>query len=146
MKIEKEESSSVKIYTEADFKGLKKSGELAARTLEYIEALIKPGVKTDFIDQTANKYLNDHGAFSAPLFYRGYTKSICTSINHVVCHGIPGDKVLNEGDIVNVDITSILDGYYGDTSKTFSVGNISVKAEKLLKVTYEILIPSIILS
>ena len=76
-------------------------------------------------------------AFSAPLFYRGYAKSICTSINHVVCHGIPGDKFLNEGDIVNVDITSILDGYYGDTSKTFSVGNISVKAEKLIKVTYE---------
>jgi len=108
MKVEKEEFSSVKIYNEVDFNGLKKSGELAARTLEYIEKLIKPGVKTDFIDQAANKYLNDHGAFSAPLFYRGYTKSICTSINHVVCHGIPGDKVLNEGDIVNVDITSIL--------------------------------------
>jgi len=137
MKVEKEEFSSVKIYNEVDFNGLKKSGELAARTLEYIEKLIKPGVKTDFIDQAANKYLNDHGAFSAPLFYRGYTKSICTSINHVVCHGIPGDKVLNEGDIVNVDITSILDGYYGDTSKTFSIGSISVKAEKLLKVTYE---------
>ena len=137
MKVEKEEFSSVKIYNEADFKGLKKSGELAARALEYIEKLIKPGVTTDFIDQAANKYLSDHGAFSAPLFYRGYAKSICTSINHVVCHGIPGDKFLNEGDIVNVDITSILDGYYGDTSKTFSVGNISVKAEKLIKVTYE---------
>jgi len=81
MKVEKEEFSSVKIYNEVDFNGLKKSGELAARTLEYIEKLIKPGVKTDFIDQAANKYLNDHGAFSAPLFYRGYTKSICTSIN-----------------------------------------------------------------
>jgi methionyl aminopeptidase len=137
MKVEKEEFSSVKIYNEVDFNGLKKSGELAARALEYIEKLIKPGVKTDFIDQAANKYLSDHGAFSAPLFYRGYAKSICTSINHVVCHGIPGDKFLNEGDIVNVDITSILDGYYGDTSKTFSVGNISVKAEKLIKVTYE---------
>ena len=78
MKVEKEEFSSVKIYNEADFKGLKKSGELAARALEYIEKLIKPGVKTDFIDQAANKYLNDHGAFSAPLFYRGYTKSICS--------------------------------------------------------------------
>jgi len=137
MKIEKEESTSVKIYNETDFKGLKKAGDLAARALDYIEKLIKPGVKTDFIDEAANKYLNDHGAFSAPLFYRGYTKSICTSINHVVCHGIPGDKVLNEGDIVNIDITSILDGYYGDTSKTFAVGNTSVKAEKLIKITYE---------
>ncbi|MGI9082851.1 MAG: type I methionyl aminopeptidase, partial [Candidatus Fonsibacter lacus] len=83
MKIEKEESSSVRIYNDIDFKGLKKAGNLAAKTLEYIEKLIRPGVKTDFIDQAANKYLNDHGAFSAPLFYRGYTKSICTSINHV---------------------------------------------------------------
>jgi methionyl aminopeptidase len=137
MKIEKEDSSSVIIYTDADFEGLKKAGELAARTLEYIEKFIKPGVKTDFIDEAANKYLNDHGAFSAPLFYRGYSKSICTSINHVVCHGIPSNKVLNEGDIVNVDITSILHGYYGDTSKTFPVGNISLIAENLIRVTYE---------
>jgi methionyl aminopeptidase len=137
MKIEKEKSSSVKIYDEADFKGLKKAGELAARALDYVEKLIKPGVKTDFIDKAANQYLNDRGAFSAPLFYRGYPKSICTSINHVVCHGIPNEKILNDGDIINVDITAILDCYYGDTSKTFSVGKVPVKAEKLIKITYE---------
>ena len=137
MKIKAEETSSIKIYNDDDFKGLKKAGDLAARALEYIEKLIKPGVKTNFIDEAANKYLNDRGAFSAPLFYRGYTKSICTSINNVVCHGIPSDQTLKEGDIVNVDITSILNGYYGDTSKTFSVGNISPDAKKLIHVTYE---------
>ena len=137
MKIKTKETSSIKIYSDEDFKGLKKAGDLAARALEYIEKLIKPGVKTNFIDEAANKYLNDHRAFSAPLFYRGYTRSICTSINDVVCHGIPGDQTLKEGDIVNVDITSILNGYYGDTSKTFSVGNISPDAKKLIQVTYE---------
>jgi methionyl aminopeptidase len=137
MKINTEETSSIKIYSDDDFKGLKKAGDLAARALEYIEKLIKPGVKTNFIDEAANKYLNDHGAFSAPLFYRGYTKSICTSINNVVCHGIPSDQTLKEGDIVNVDITSILNGYYGDTSKTFSVGNISIESNKLIQITYE---------
>ncbi|NCU48068.1 MAG: type I methionyl aminopeptidase [Candidatus Fonsibacter ubiquis] len=137
MKTKTEETPSIKIYSEDDFKGLKKAGSLAARTLEYIEKLIKPGVKTNFIDEVANKFLNDHGAFSAPLFYRGYTKSICTSINHVVCHGIPSDQTLKEGDIINIDITSILNGYYGDTSKTFSVGNVSIEAKKLIQVTYE---------
>ena len=137
MKIKAEGTSSIKIYNNDDFKGLKKAGDLAARALEYIEKLIKPGVKTNFIDEAANKYLNDHGAFSAPLFYRGYTKSICTSINNVVCHGIPSDQTLKEGDIINVDITSILNGYYGDTSKTFSVGNISPEAKKLIQITYE---------
>ena len=137
MKTKTEETPSIKIYSEDDFKGLKKAGRLAARTLEYIEKLIKPGVKTNFIDEAANKFLNDHGAFSAPLFYRGYTKSICTSINHVVCHGIPSDQTLKEGDIINIDITSILNGYYGDTSKTFSVGNVSIEAKKLIQVTYE---------
>jgi len=137
MKTKTEETPSIKIYSEDDFKGLKKAGSLAARTLEYIEKLIKPGVKTNFIDEVANKFLNDHGAFSAPLFYRGYTKSICTSINHVVCHGIPSDQTLKEGDIINIDITSILNGYYGDTSKTFSVGNVSTEAKKLIQVTYE---------
>ena len=137
MKIKAEENSSIKIYNDDDFKGLKKAGDLAARALEYIEKLIRPGVKTNFIDEAANKYLNDCGAFSAPLFYRGYTKSICTSINNVVCHGIPSDQTLKEGDIVNVDITSILNGYYGDTSKTFSVGNISPDAKKLIQITYE---------
>jgi len=116
MKTKTEQTPSVKIYSEYDFKGLKKAGSLAARTLEYIEKLIIPGMKTNFIDEAANKFLNDHGAFSAPLFYRGYTKSICTSINHVVCHGIPSDQTLKEGDIINIDITSILNGYYGDTS------------------------------
>ena len=137
MIIEKEQTSCVRLYNDADFKNLKKAGSIAARTLEYVEKLIRPGVTTDFIDKKANQYLNEHGAFSAPLFYRGYPKSICTSINHVVCHGIPNDKTLNDGDIINIDITAILDGYYGDTSKTFSVGEISIKAERLIRITYE---------
>jgi methionyl aminopeptidase len=143
MKTDKEESSAIKFYNDDDFQGLKRAGELAARTLDFVEKLIKPGVRTEVIDEAANAYLNDHGAFSAPLFYRGYPKSICTSINHVVCHGIPGDKTLSDGDIVNVDVTSILNGYYGDTSKTFAVGKIPVKAEKLIKVTYECMMEGI---
>jgi methionyl aminopeptidase len=129
--------SEIKIYNETDFKGLKKAGSLAARTLEYLEQFIKVGARTDLIDQKSNEYLNEHKAYSAPLYYRGFPKSVCTSINHVVCHGIPGDKILKDGDIVNVDITAILEGYYGDTSKTYCVGKVSVKAEKLVNVTRE---------
>jgi methionyl aminopeptidase len=129
--------SEIKIYNETDFKGLKKAGSLAARTLEYLEQFIKVGARTDLIDQKSNEYLNEHKAYSAPLYYRGFPKSVCTSINHVVCHGIPGDKILKDGDIVNVDITAILEGYYGDTSKTYCVGKVSVKTEKLVNVTRE---------
>jgi methionyl aminopeptidase len=129
--------SEIKIYNESDFKGLKKAGSLAARTLEYLEQFIKVGARTDLIDQKSNEYLNEHKAHSAPLYYRGFPKSVCTSINHVVCHGIPGDKILKDGDIVNVDITAILEGYYGDTSKTYCVGKVSVKTEKLVNVTRE---------
>jgi len=133
----KNEYSCIKIYNDSDFKGLKKSGQLVSSALQYMEKIIKPGVKTNLIDRLLNEYLNDHGAFSAPLFYKGFPKSICTSINHVVCHGIPTDRILNDGDIINIDITLILNGYYADASKTFSVGNISVEAKKLIKITYE---------
>jgi methionyl aminopeptidase len=133
----KKKFSPVKIYNDSDFKGLKNSGQIVSSALQYIEKIIKPGVKTNLIDRLLNQYLNDHGAFSAPLFYKGFPKSICTSINHTVCHGIPDDRILNDGDIINIDITSVLNGYYADASKTFSVGNISVKGEKLIKITYE---------
>ena len=99
--------------------------------------MIKPGSSTDDRDKICYEYISDNKAYSAPLFYRGFPKSCCTSTNHVVCHGIPSDKVLKEGDIVNVDVTAFKDGWHGDTSRMFKIGNISVKAEKLIKSTYD---------
>ena len=96
-----------------DFIKLRKAGELAAKALKYIEDKIIPGVTTNMIDKTIKKFLKDNNAYSAPLFYRGYPKSVCTSVNHVVCHGIPCDKELKNGDILNIDVTSYLDGFHG---------------------------------
>ena len=129
--------SNITIHKPEDFVKMRASGKLAAEVLDYITDYVKPGITTLELNDLCHEMIIKNGAIPAPLNYRGFPKSICTSINHVVCHGIPGDKVLNEGDIVNIDITSILDGYYGDTSKTFAVGNTSVKAEKLIKITYE---------
>ena len=89
------------------------------------------------------EYLNDHGAYSAPLFYRGFPKSCCTSTNHIVCHGIPSDKVLKDGDIVNVDVTALKDGWHGDTSRTFEIGEVSIKAKKLVQTTYDAMMKAI---
>jgi len=130
---------AIQQYTLTDFKKLKKAGEITAKTLDFLEDKIKPGITTDYIDKITTKFLHSHRATSAPLFYKGFPKSICTSVNHVVCHGIPSDKILNDGDIVNIDITSYVDGFHGDASRMYSVGTPSVKANKLIEVTRECL-------
>ena len=113
------------------------------KKLEEVSKIIKPGISTEEIDKVCYTYINDHKAYSAPLFYRGFPKSCCTSPNHVVCHGIPSDKILKDGDIVNVDVTALKDGWHGDTSRMFKVGDISIKAKKLINTTYEAMIKAI---
>ena len=130
---------AIQQYTLTDFKKLKKAGEITAKTLDFLEDKIKPGITTDYIDKITTKFLHSHNATSAPLFYKGFPKSICTSVNHVVCHGIPSEKILNDGDIVNIDITSYVDGFHGDASRMYLVGTPSVKANKLIEVTRECL-------
>ena len=125
------------------FEGTRKAGSIAASALDKVAEIIKPGVTTEKIDKLCYEFINDSGAYSAPLFYRGFPKSCCTSPNHVVCHGIPQNKILKEGDIVNVDVTALKDGWHGDTSRMFFVGEVSVKAKKLVKVTYESMIRGI---
>lgn len=133
------DTRSVKIHHPADFEGMRRAGHLAAATLDFIAPFVQPGVRTDELDRLCEQFIRDHGAIPAPLNYRGFPKSICTSVNHVVCHGIPGEKRLQEGDIINIDVTVILDGWHGDTSRMFSVGKISVKAQRLVDVTFEAL-------
>ncbi|KZD12758.1 type I methionyl aminopeptidase [Oceanibaculum pacificum] len=131
------EERSIKIYDSAGFEGMRRAGRLAAEVLDFIAPHVVPGVTTGALDKLCHDYIVEHGAVPAPLNYRGFPKSICTSVNHVVCHGIPGDKKLIEGDALNIDITVILDGWYGDTSRMFYVGKVGVKAQKLTEVTYE---------
>ena len=129
-------------YKEA-FEKTKKAGEIAAGALDEVAKIIKPGIQTDTIDKLCYEYIKDCGAYSAPLFYRGFPKSCCTSTNHIVCHGIPSEKVLKEGDIVNVDVTAFKDGWHGDTSRTFEIGEVSIKAKKLVKTTYDAMMKAI---
>ena len=129
-------------YKEA-FEKTKVAGLIAAGALDEVLKIIKPGIKTNQIDKLCYEYLNDHGAYSAPLFYRGFPKSCCTSTNHIVCHGIPSDKVLKDGDIVNVDVTALKDGWHGDTSRTFEIGEVSIKAKKLVQTTYDAMMKAI---
>ena len=131
-----------KDYKEA-FEKTRLAGMVAAGALDEVAKIAKPGVSTDQIDKICYEYINDHDAYSAPLYYRGFPKSCCTSTNHVVCHGIPSDKVLSEGDIVNVDVTALKNGWHGDTSRTFEIGEVSVKAKKLVKTTYEAMMKAI---
>ncbi len=135
--------NSFQRYTSEDFKKLRHAGKIASWCLDFLTDKIKPGITTEEIDRLSTEFLTKHNAFSAPLFYRGYPKSVCTSVNHVVCHGIPSDKVLQDGDIVNIDVTSYIDEFHGDTSRTFCVGNVSIKAKKLVDVTKEALDRSI---
>ena len=125
------------------FAGTKKAGSIASAALDEVAKIVKPGVTTEQIDKLCYDFINDHKAYSAPLFYRGYPKSCCTSANHIVCHGIPKDKVLDEGDIVNVDVTALKDGWHGDTSRMYFVGEVSTKANQLVRTTYDALIKSI---
>ncbi|MDX8396034.1 MAG: type I methionyl aminopeptidase, partial [Mariprofundaceae bacterium] len=124
----------VQIKTLEDIEAMKPAGRLAANTLVMVEPYIKAGISTDDINKLVHEYTLDHGGIPAPLNYHGFPKSVCTSINHVVCHGIPSDKKLKNGDIINVDVTTILDGWHGDTSKTFYVGDPKVKAKKVTEV------------
>lgn len=117
--------------------GIREAGRLAWRTLEMLEARVQPGVTTGQIDTWVHEFTLDHGAVPAPLNYKGFPKSVCTSVNEVVCHGIPGERVLGEGDIVNIDVTPILKGYYGDSSRMYAVGEISQEAGRLVQVTRE---------
>ena len=123
-------------YKEA-FEKSRIAGSIAAGALDEVSKIVKPGITTNEIDKICYEFINDNDAFSAPLFYRGFHKSCCTSSNHVVCHGIPSDKILRDGDIVNVDVTAYKNGWHGDTSRMFKIGEVSIKAEKLINATYE---------
>jgi methionyl aminopeptidase len=125
------------------FEKTKLAGSIAAGALDEVNNIIKPGISTLEIDKLCYQFINDHKAFSAPLYYRGYPYSCCTSANHVVCHGIPSEKILKNGDIINVDVTAVKDGWHGDTSRMFMVGECSVKAKKLIKITYEAMMNAI---
>ena len=125
------------------FEKTRLAGIVAAGALKEVEKIAKPGIRTIEIDKLCYEYINDHGGYSAPLYYRGYPKTCCTSANHIVCHGIPSDKILDNGDIVNVDVTAFKDGWHGDTSKTFEIGEVSIKAKKLIKTTYEAMMKAI---
>ena len=125
------------------FEKMRTARNLAARTLDMLTENVKPGISTDQIDKLGYEFIRDNGGFSAPLFYRGYKKSLCTSLNHVVCHGIPSDRILNEGDIINIDVTAIVNNHHGDTSRMFCVGKTSVKANNLIGATYEAMMKAI---
>ncbi len=131
---------SIIIKTEEQVNGIRKSCQLAADTLDWIEQFIVVGATTELINQEAEKYIRDHDAIPAPLGYHGFPKACCTSLNEVICHGIPSEsQVLKEGDIINVDITTIYNGYYGDTCRTFAVGKISDEANKIIAVAKDCL-------
>ncbi len=127
----------IKIHGPDDFESMRRAGRLAAECLDYITPSVKPGVTTEHLDKLCHDFIVENGALPAPLDYRGFPKSICTSINHVVCHGIPGDKKLAKGDILNIDVTVKLDGWHGDSSRMFPVGKVGVKATKLMDATFE---------
>jgi methionyl aminopeptidase len=136
---ESDHTGQIPIHGPEGFEAMRRAGQLAARCLDMLHDWVRPGVTTGKLNDLTNQFALDHAAIPAPLNYRGYPKSICTSINHVVCHGIPGDKPLREGDIVNVDVTLILDGWHGDASRMYAVGEVSRRAERLREVTYECL-------
>ena len=134
----------IRLYNQdVDWNGMRVAGKLAAETLDMITPYVVEGVTTAYLDDLCRAFILDHGAAPAPLNYRGFPKSICTSINHVVCHGIPSDRRLKKGDIMNIDVTVILDGWHGDTSRMFLVGDCSVRSKKLVDVTYQALMEGI---
>ncbi len=128
---------AIRVHGPEDFAGMRKAGLLAAQCLDMLIPHVQPGVTTGELDDLARAFVLDHGALPACLFYRGYRHTVCTSINHVVCHGIPGPRALREGDIVNIDVTVIVDGWHGDTSRMYGVGKVSPRAKRLVDVTYQ---------
>jgi methionyl aminopeptidase len=129
----------ITIHAPEDFAGMRAAGRLAAETLDMVCAHVRPGVATATLDRLCHDFIVAHGAVPAPLNYRGYPKSICTSINHVVCHGIPGERRLEPGDVLNIDVTVILNGWHGDCSRMYAAGLPSTRARNLIEVTYEAL-------
>ena len=125
------------------FEQIKIAGNLAADTLDEVTSYVKPGVTTNKLDKICYEFIRDNGGYSAPLFYRGFPKSSCTSVNHVICHGIPANKILKEGDIINIDVTSIVNGWHGDTSRMFFVGDVSVKSKNLVFAAYDSMMKAI---
>jgi methionyl aminopeptidase len=130
---------TIKLHGPEGFEGMRRAGRLAAEILDALAPMVQPGVSTQELDDVVRQMTLDGGAVPATLGYRGYTHSCCISINHVVCHGIPSDKVLKDGDIVNIDVTPLLDGWHGDTSRMYLVGDVPLKARRLVDVTYECL-------
>ncbi|WP_293862662.1 type I methionyl aminopeptidase [uncultured Alsobacter sp.] len=136
-------TGEIKLHGPEGFEGMRRAGQLTAQALDLLVPLVKPGVTTEVLDDAIFEFAMDHGAYPAPLMYRGYRKGICTSINHVVCHGIPNDKPLRDGDIVNIDVTLVLDGWHGDSSRMYLVGDVPRRAVRLVEVTYEALMRGI---
>jgi methionyl aminopeptidase len=130
-------SGQIKLHGSEAFAGMRKAGRLAAEALDLVADKVYPGVTTQALDDLVFQFAMDHGAYPAPLGYRGYRKSICTSINHVVCHGLPDDKPLRDGDIVNIDVTLIVDGWHGDSSRMYYSGEVPRRAQRLVEITYE---------
>ena len=125
------------------FENMKVAGSIAAQALDEVTSYVQPGISTNKLDNICYEFIKDNGGYSAPLFYRGFPKTCCTSVNHVVCHGIPSEKFLREGDIVNVDVTAIVNGWHGDTSRMFFVGDVSVKCKNLVSTTYDSMMKAI---
>jgi methionyl aminopeptidase len=132
-------AEGIRLHAPADFEGMRAAGRLAAQALDMIADHVRPGVSTGQLDDVIREYAYAAGARPATLGYRGYAKSSCISINHVVCHGIPGDKTLRDGDILNIDVTVILDGWFGDSSRMYVAGHANRRAERLIDVTHEAL-------
>ncbi len=136
-------NNNIKLHTKDEFDFMRNAGQLASECLDYITEFVKPGISTQELNDICHEFQTSRGAIPAPLNYKGFPKSICTSINHVVCHGIPGKRVLEEGDIVNIDVTPVLNGWHGDTSRMFYVGKVKLKARKLVEITYEAMMKGI---
>jgi methionyl aminopeptidase len=136
-------NGQIRLHGPEAFAGMRKAGRLAAEALDLMTEAAQPGVTTDALDKLAYEFGMDNNAYPAPLDYRGYRKSICTSINHVVCHGIPDNKPLRDGDIVNIDVTYIVDGWHGDCSRMYFIGDVPRRAQRLVEVTYESLLRGI---
>jgi methionyl aminopeptidase len=130
-------TSSIKIHSAEDYEGMRRAGRVAAECLDMLTPYVKPGVVTDDLDKLAREFTLDNGALPACLFYRGYSKTVCISPNHVVCHGIPGPRSLRDGEIANIDVTCIVDGWHGDTSRMYLVGDVPARAKRLVDVTYD---------
>jgi len=136
-------TGQIKLHGPEEFAGMRRAGRLVAEVLDELAGRVEPGVTTESLDRFVFEFARDHGALPATLMYRGYEKSICTSINHVVCHGIPNDKPLRDGDIVNIDVTLVLDGWHGDSSRMYGVGEVPRRAERLVEVTYDAMMAGI---